>query len=67
MVIGETEAYISTASKEAIKEYFVLSVDVPFEEECTHALAREEWEKYLSRIEIEDPNKTKNSVANLGD
>ena len=35
MIIGETEAYISTASKEAIKEYFVLSVDVPFEEERT--------------------------------
>lgn len=102
MVIGETEAYLSTASKEAIKEYFVLSVDVPFEEECTknaislkikgkttsvrlatsfiskeqamlnykrelenkslkdiHALAREEWEKYLSRIEIEDPDEEK--------
>ena len=28
-----------------------------------HALAREEWEKYLSRIEIEDPNKTKNIVS----
>lgn len=102
MVIGETEAYKSTASKEAIKEYFVLSVDVPFEEECAenaislkikgrtasvrlatsfiseeqamlnykrelenkslkdiYMLAREEWEKYLSRIEIEDPDEEK--------
>jgi len=102
MVIGETEAYVSTGSKETVKEYFVLSVDVPFEEERAenavslkikgktarvrlatsfisreqallnykreledksledvHALAREEWEKYLSRIEIEDPDEEK--------
>ena len=101
-VVGTTVAYKNTASKEIVKEYFVVSVDVPFEVEnaenavslkidgnrsCVriatsfiseeqaalnykrelegksrndiYQLAREEWEKYLSRIEIEDTDEEK--------
>ena len=101
-IMGTTSAFKSTAVNEDLKEYFVISVDSPFEIEYAEKavslkirgnragvrlatsfisheqamlnykrelegkslkdvslIAREEWEEYLSRIEIEDPDEEK--------